>query len=54
MPELLKVNSVLTILLGFVYISALATLKIGLDIMLNGEGVKLEKMLGHGGFFKNS
>ena len=32
--------------------SALATLKIGLDIMLNGEGVKLEKMLGHGGFFK--
>lgn len=32
--------------------SALATLKIGLDIMLNSEGVKLEKMLGHGGFFK--
>ena len=28
--------------------SALATLKIGLDIMLNREGVKLEKMLGHG------
>ena len=32
--------------------SALGTLKIGLDIMLKDEGVKLDKMLGHGGLFK--
>lgn len=31
--------------------SALATLKIGMDI-LNEEGVEIDKMYGHGGFFK--
>ena len=32
--------------------SALATLKIGLDILFEQEQVKIEKVLGHGGFFK--
>lgn len=32
--------------------SSLGALKIGLDILLVGEQVKIEKMLGHGGFFK--
>ena len=32
--------------------SALATLKIGLDILFEEEHVKIEKVLGHGGFFK--
>lgn len=32
--------------------SALATLKIGLDLMLNAEGVKVDEMYGHGGYFK--
>lgn len=32
--------------------SALATLKIGLDLMLKSEGVKVDKMYGHGGYFK--
>lgn len=32
--------------------SALATLKIGLDLMLKEEGVKVDEMLGHGGYFK--
>ncbi|MCL2843114.1 MAG: FGGY-family carbohydrate kinase [Oscillospiraceae bacterium] len=32
--------------------SAMATLKIGMDILVDGEGVTLEKMLGHGGLFK--
>lgn len=32
--------------------SAMATLKIGMDILVDGEGVALEKMLGHGGLFK--
>lgn len=32
--------------------SSLATLKIGLDILLKQEGVRLERMLGHGGLFK--
>jgi len=32
--------------------SAVATLKIGMDILTNGENVKLAKLLGHGGFFK--
>ena len=32
--------------------SALATLKIGLDLMLNTEGVKVDEMYGHGGYFK--
>jgi sugar (pentulose or hexulose) kinase len=32
--------------------SALATLKIGLDILFDQEKVKIEKVLGHGGFFK--
>ncbi|MBQ8297499.1 MAG: FGGY-family carbohydrate kinase [Ruminococcus sp.] len=32
--------------------SALATLKIGLDILTGDEGVKIEKLYGHGGFFK--
>lgn len=33
-------------------LSALATLKIGLDILINGEGVKIDRIYGHGGFFK--
>ncbi len=32
--------------------STLGALKIGLDILLKDEGVKLDKMYGHGGFFK--
>ena len=32
--------------------SAMATLKIGLDLMLKEEGVRVEKMYGHGGYFK--
>lgn len=32
--------------------SAFATLKIGCDIMLEEEGVKLDKITGHGGIFK--
>ena len=32
--------------------SAIATLKIGLDILADGEGMQLSKLLGHGGFFK--
>jgi sugar (pentulose or hexulose) kinase len=32
--------------------SALATLKIGLDILTRQEGVTIEKILGHGGLFK--
>jgi len=32
--------------------SALGAMKIGIDILLKEEGVKLDKMLGHGGFFK--
>ena len=32
--------------------SALATLKIGLDILFEQERVKIDKVLGHGGFFK--
>lgn len=32
--------------------SALATLKIGLDILFDQEGVKVDEMLGHGGYFK--
>ncbi len=32
--------------------SALASLKIGLDIMIKEEHVKVDSMLGHGGFFK--
>ena len=32
--------------------SAISTLKIGLDILIDGEGVSLSKLLGHGGFFK--
>jgi len=32
--------------------SALGTLKIGLDILLEQEQVKIDKVLGHGGFFK--
>ena len=33
-------------------LSALATLKIGLDILVRDEGVQVEKLYGHGGFFK--
>ena len=33
-------------------LSALATLKIGLDILTGEEKVKIEKLYGHGGFFK--
>ena len=32
--------------------SAVATLKIGLDILFEQEHVKIDKVLGHGGFFK--
>jgi len=32
--------------------SAMATLKIGMDILVEGEGVALEQLLGHGGLFK--
>lgn len=32
--------------------SALAALKIGLDILFEQEGVKIDQILGHGGFFK--
>lgn len=32
--------------------SALATLKIGLDILRREEGVAVEEICGHGGFFK--
>ena len=32
--------------------SALGTLKIGMDILFEEEKVKIEKVLGHGGFFK--
>lgn len=32
--------------------SALGTLKTGLDLMLKEEGVKVDAMLGHGGYFK--
>ena len=32
--------------------SALATLKVGLDILFKQEGVKVDEMLGHGGYFK--
>lgn len=33
--------------------SALATLKIGMDILVEKEGVVVSQLLGHGGFFKN-
>lgn len=32
--------------------SSLATLKIGMDLMLKEEGVKLDRLMGHGGLFK--
>ena len=32
--------------------SALGALKVGLDLLLKEEGVKVDKMLGHGGYFK--
>ena len=32
--------------------SAVSTLKVGLDILLKGEGVKVDQLFGHGGFFK--
>ena len=32
--------------------SALGAMKIGMDILIKEEGVKLDKMLGHGGLFK--
>ena len=35
-------------------LSALATLKIGLDILIGTEGVEIERLYGHGGFFKTS
>lgn len=33
-------------------LSALATLKIGLDILTGEENVQVDKLYGHGGFFK--
>lgn len=32
--------------------SALATLKVGMDLMIKEEGVKVDEMFGHGGYFK--
>lgn len=32
--------------------SAFATLKVGLDILIKEEGVQVDEMLGHGGYFK--
>ena len=32
--------------------SAMATLKVGLDLMLKEEGVRVDEMYGHGGYFK--
>ena len=32
--------------------AAMATLKIGMDILLRDEGVQLDRLLGHGGLFK--
>lgn len=32
--------------------SAFATLKVGLDLMLKEEGVKVDELFGHGGYFK--
>ena len=32
--------------------SALGALKVGLDLLLKKEGVKVDKLLGHGGYFK--
>ena len=32
--------------------SAVSTLKVGLDILLKSEGVKVDQLFGHGGFFK--
>ncbi len=34
--------------------SAVATLKLGMDILFDKENVAIDKMYGHGGFFKNS
>ena len=34
--------------------SALGALKIGLDILFEQEKVKLDRLLGHGGFFKTA
>ena len=33
-------------------LSALATLKIGMDILTRSEGVEIDRLYGHGGFFK--
>ncbi len=33
-------------------LSALATLKIGMDILQDTENVRIDKLYGHGGFFK--
>ena len=33
-------------------LSALATLKIGMDILQGSENVRIDKLYGHGGFFK--
>ncbi len=35
-------------------LSAVATLKIGLDILTNEENVKIDKIYGHGGYFKTA
>jgi len=32
--------------------SSLATMRIGLEILFEGEQVKVDQILGHGGFFK--
>ena len=32
--------------------SAVATLKIGMELLTEGESVKLDRLMGHGGLFK--
>ncbi|MBR3998978.1 MAG: ATPase, partial [Clostridia bacterium] len=35
-------------------LSALATLKIGLDLLTDKENIRIDKLYGHGGFFKTA
>ena len=47
-----KANFTLSNFMRAILYSALSTLKIGMDIMTKTEGVKIDKLYGHGGFFK--
>ena len=47
-----RVNFDLGELLRVHLFTALGALKTGMDILLKEEGVKLDKILGHGGLFK--